>query len=517
MYFPRFNKKTSNENKKAVIDSHVEKLNNTAKSDKIKNNLKDNITLIGDLFSDVDIFILREFQNINYSKLKYCIAYCDGVVDSENINGNIILPLSQSKINVSGSDSAERIINEVILIDQTKITDDINELIEAISYGDTVLFIENTDKAIILNTKGFTLRAITEPDTERVLSGPREGFNESLIQNLSLVRRKLRTNKLKMKFMTLGRETRTKTCICYLEGIVNKDVLNELYKRLEKIDIDGVLDTNYITELIKEPKWSLFRSTGSTERPDVIVAKLLEGRVAVFLDGTPVVITVPYLFIENFQNNEDYYLNFYYASISRLFRILGFILTIMIPAIYIMIVAYHHEMLPTKLMINITKERSSVPLPAALEALILLLVFDILKETGIRMPSNIGQALSIVGALVIGESAVAAKLVAAPMIIIVAMTGITSLLVSNLNESLIYLRFFLLFSASLLGIFGLMVGVSLIIVHIINLTSMGVSQLTITGSLKKENQQDIFVRTPWWNMIIRPKDLSSNKVRSKKI
>ena len=505
----------SGNRKKETADTSVENFNKPLQDNVLKKSLSENIATLKKLFKDVDVLIVRSFENNHNKNLKFCITYCDGVVNSTIINDNIIKPLMLSHAQVSEIDVMNSLLNDVIMINEIEKTNEIKKIVEAITYGDTVLFVDGSDEAIILNTKGFQTRSVAEPDSEKNLSGPREGFNEAIVQNLSLIRRKLRTNELKMKYITLGRITQTKACICYIDKIVNKKILNELYRRLDTIDIDGGMDSNYITELIKDSKFSPFRTTGYTERPDVVVGKLLEGRIAVFLDGTPVVLTVPYLFIENFQSSEDYYLNFYYTSLARLLRIIGFFLTITVPAFYISVVAYHHEMLPTPLLISIANERKNVPLPAALEALILLIVFDLLRETGIRMPSNVGQALSIVGALVIGQAAVDAKLVAAPMIIVVALTGITNLLIPKMNAPVIYIRFFLLLMATTFGFFGFILGLSLVFIHILNLHSFGISQLTLNGTLQFQEIKDTFIRAPWTKMITRRKVIARDHIRMK--
>jgi spore germination protein KA len=238
----------------------------------------------------------------------------------------------------------------------------------------------------------------------------------------------------------------------------------------------------------------------------------MEGRVAIILDGTPAVLTVPYLFIENFQSSEDYYMNFYYTSFSRMLRILGFLLAVAVPGFYIAIGTFHQEMYPLQLFINISTERQSVPLPAIVEAIVMLLVFDIIRETGVRMPSNIGQAFSIVGALVIGQAGVEAKLVAAPMIIVVGLTGITSLLVPKMNAPVIYIRLMLLFLSATFGLIGLVLGLSCVLIHMFNLRSFGVPQMTAVGKLCKQNMKDDLIRAPWWRMILRPV-FSVNRVR----
>ena len=204
-------------------------------------------------------------------------------------------------------------------------------------------------------------------------------------------------------------------------------------------------------ELIRDNRYSAFRTVGYTERPDTAIAKMLEGRIIVLVDGSPMVLSIPYLFVENFQRSEDYYFNFYYSSFARILRMAAFLLTISIPAFYIAVVAYHHEMLPLPLMTRIAMEQQRVPFPSAIEAVIMIFIFDMLRETGVRMPSSIGHTLSIVGALVIGQAAVEASLVSAPMIIVVAATGITNLLVPKLNAPIIVYRFFFLFLSSVLG------------------------------------------------------------------
>ncbi len=501
--------------KEEIVNQQVAKLNAPVQDNALSCSLDENVKILKDLLIDVDVLLIRPIQNNHNSSLKYCIAYCDGVVDSAIINDSIIKPLMLSEAAVQGKDQIDVLINSVLLINDVKKTKKIKDIIEAITYGDTILFAEGSNEAVILSTKEVRTRAVTEPENEKILSGPREGFNESLIQNLSIIRRRVRSNELKMKYRTLGRITQTRVCICYIDKIVNKNILNELFRRLDTIDIDGVLDTNYITELIKDSKLSPFRTTGYTEKPDVVVGKILEGRIAVFLDGTPVVLTLPYLFIENFQSGEDYYLSYYYTSFSRFLRIIGFFLTVCTPGFYIAIVAYHKEMLPTSLLTNITIDRTSVPLPAAVEAYLMLFIFDVLRETGIRMPTGVGQALSIVGALVIGQAAVDAKLVASPMIIVVATTGITSLLVPKMNAPIIYARLLLLTAATTFGLFGLILALSFLLIHILTLYSFGVPQVSASGNLQFQEIKDTFIRAPWWDMITRAGATVRDKVRMK--
>jgi spore germination protein KA len=499
--------------KKKIIEKKVKSINEKHKPEELTTSLDQNMAILKGLFADVDILRTKIIQNAHRKELRYGIVFCDGMVSSAVINDNVVRPLMLSDVPQPGPGLMDSLTTQVVQIAEAEQTEDFMKIIQSVTYGDTILFADGASKALILNTKGFESRSIMEPDSEKTLTGPREGFSESLMKNLSLIRRRVRTHELKMKMLTLGRRMQTAACVCYIEGIVSKKILNELLTRLSRIDIDGVLDTNYITEMIRENRYSPFRTVGYTERPDSVIAKLLEGRIAIFLDGTPTVLTVPYLFIENFQSSEDYYLSFYYTSFSRLLRILGFLLTVSVPGLYIAIVAFHHEMLPTPLLINIAIERQGVPLPAAVEAFVMLVVFDILRETGVRMPSSVGQALSIVGALVIGQAAVQAKLVAAPMIIVVATTGITNLLVPKSNAPVIYFRFFVLLLSSMFGLFGFVIGMSVMAIHVFNLQSLGIPQVTLTGMLNYQEWKDVPVRSPWWDMVNRTPSMTQDIVR----
>ncbi len=478
--------------------------------------LNQNISLFKSMFKNIGTFVVREFSNKNDARFKFCIFYIDGMVNSETINENIIKPLMHSKIQPDSQNLLDMLANQIILINQVQKSGDIQQITESLNFGDTILFVEGEKDALILETKSFTLRSLSEPSAEQILSGPREGFNESLLVNLSLLRRRIKDKDLKMEYHSFGTRTHTRACICYVEGIADPNILEELHKRLQNVNIDGIIDTNYLREIIKDKIFTPFRTVGVSERPDVVAAKLLEGRIAILIEGSPVAITLPYLFVESFQSNEDYYLNFIYASFERFIRILSFFLTIITPGLYICAVGYHHDLIPFELFLSFTAQRSSVPLPASIEAFLLLIVFEIIKEAGIRMPSNMGQALSIVGALVIGQAAVEARLVAASMIIVVSLTAITNLLIPKLRTPAILFRYFLLLISSVMGYFGFIVGLSLILVHLLSLRSFGIPYLTPIDrfSLKPQDFKDVLFRVPWCKMKQRPA-MAVDKMRQK--
>lgn len=483
--------------------------------DKLEKDLDKNIQIISKVFIDDGTLVKRRFENQNHSKVKCCAFFFDGMVDNKTIDESIISPIMESKCLSKNEDTADDIMSKVIATNDVRKSESLDEIVRELLRGDTVLLIDGCNGAIIISTKGWESRAISEPDSEKALRGPREGYTEAILTNLTMLRRKISTPDLKFKFRTFGTRTNTKACICYLESLVDKKVLDELNRRLDKIDIDGVLDINYIVELVKDNPLSPFKTIGVSERPDVTAAKLLEGRVAIFLDGTPCVMTVPFLFIENFQAADDYYLNFYFASIGRFLRILGFLLSISVPAIYVAFTCYHRELIPTALALSIMQSREGVPFPTILECLIMLIIFEIIRETGIRMPSSIGQALSVVGALVIGQAAVSAKLISAPMVIVVAVTAITGLINPKIKGATIVLRFSLLFAATFLGLYGfgfLMVGA---LTHLLSLQSFGVIYTSQMSSYQLREIKDTVVRAPWKYMTTRPVFEQRDIVRKK--
>lgn len=466
----------------------------------LSDSLDENAETLKTLFRDDDTFLLRPVRNRFRPERRYFLAYCAGMIDLQYIGDSIIRPLINAKSELPDADFISTLIRQELYAHSPKECDNFQDLAEAITYGDTVLLLPGQNKALILSTQGFPLRGIGEPDGEKILSGPKEGFCESLLPNLTFIHRKLRSNDVKMRFHTFGERSRTRACVCYIDSLVNRELLGELERRLETVCVDGVLDSFYLLEMIEDHRLSPFDSIGTTERPDVVAAKLLEGRIAVFVDGTPVVLTLPYLFVENFQSNEDYYLNFYYTSFARILRILGFCLSTLTPGIYISITAFHHEILPTPLLINIMREKQIVPLPMGLELLIMLVIFDILRETGIRMPTGIGQAMSIVGALVLGDAAVSAKVASSQVIIVVALTGITSLLIPKLGSPVLLARYLILLASMLMGFPGFVLSLALSLTHILSLYSFGVPQITLSGRARPQDMKDIAVRTPLWTM-----------------
>lgn len=477
----------------------------------LSSSLKENINLIREIFKNNDTLVVRNFENKQNCNLKFCIFFMREMIESAAINSNIIKPIIEST-GFSKENSIDNIMKHIIFSSEVIKTSDVNEISESILNGNTVLLMDGSAEALEMSTKGWQTRAIEEPGGEKVLRGPREGFTESLMMNLSMIRRRILTPNLKFKLKEIGTQTRTKICVCYIDGIVNNKILDELNKRLDSIDIDGILASGYISELIKDEPFSPFKTIGSTERPDVVASKLLEGRIAIIADGTPVALTAPFIFVELFQANEDYYINFYFSSISRIMRILCFIITLSLPAVYVALTTFHIETIPTSLAISISAARQDIPFPSTVEALGLLITFEILRETGTRMPNQIGQALSIVGALVLGQAAVEARIVSAPMVIIVALTGITGLTIPKVKGASILIRLILLMLSSLIGLYGFAFGIIGLMIHLFKMRSFGVPYMLNVMSLDPEDLKDTAIRAPWFYMKYRPKFIASNNL-----
>lgn len=476
--------------------------------------LEDNKKMVMDIFVNDGTLITRSFENRLDNLAKCCIFFVNGMVKNEIINENIIKPIINFPLSKEKKITLDTLQNYIIHSNEVKKAKDVRDAVNGIIRGDTILFLDSFEGALIINTLGWQTRAISEPEVEKVTRGPREGFNESLTTNLTLIRRKIQTTDLKFSFKTIGKTSQTKICLCYLDSIVDKSVLANINKRLDEIDIDGVLASGYITELIRDFRYSPFKTIGSTERPDAAAGKLLEGRIVIVVDGSPVVLTVPYIFIEYFQVSEDYYINFYFSSISRFLRILGFFISISVVPIFIAVIAFHQEMIPTSLAMSIAEARQGIPFPSIVEAFGLLVIFEILRETAARMPPNVGMTLGIVGALVIGQAAVEARFVSATMIIIVALSGITGLMIPKAKGASILLRTAFLLFASYLGLYGYIFGLIGLMIHLFTLNSFGVPYMSSLTSYNTQDLKDTVIRAPWWNMNFRPRYFApNNKIR----
>jgi spore germination protein KA len=483
--------------------------------------LEENIKFLSNELGTSSDVIIRQFSFGANKQLNGALVLIDGLVNKDLIDMVVLQPLmydmdSMPKSTGTGASSMDVFCKNLLSTCDAKKTKSLEDLIDRVLSGDTIFLLDGSDEALAFSMRQWDKRSVDEPATESVVRGPREGFTETLRTNTSLLRRKVKSPNLRFETMKVGEQTRTDVCIAYINGIVMPDLVEEIKSRLASIHTDSVLDSGYIEAFIEDAPYSIFSTVGSTERPDNTAAKILEGRAAIFVDGSPFVLTVPSLFIENFQSAEDYYIRPYYASILRVNRLISYIIAIMAPAVYVALTTYHQELIPTQLLFTMASGHSGIPFPSLVEAILMVGLFDILREAGVRLPRPIGSAVSIVGALVLGESAVSAGLIGPFMVIVVATTAITSFVVPSQTDSVTIIRYFLLILAGFLGGFGIVMGSLVVCIHLVSLYSFGVPYLTPIVPLDRNGLKDTFMRAPLLSMILRPKELrSANRSRRK--
>ena len=474
---------------------------------KISAHLTDNINSIKCIFIKDGTLVVRRFKNKNNT---FALVFFEGMSDSQIICEGIGRAILSCNSIINPKDFAE----SLLYINDVKEIESFDKIVSALLMGDSVLFADGIKIALQINTKGYEKRSVEEPSSEKVTRGPREGFLESVMLNTGLIRKRLQTPDLTFEFSTSGTRTNSKVCIAYIKGLVKDDKIEKIKERINEILIDGIVDTNVISEKIRENKYSPFKTVGTTERPDVAVARLLEGKIVIISDGTPVALTLPCLFLENFQRNEDYYLNFYLASIIRFMRYLSFFLAISVPAIYISFVNFHWDLIPPNLALNIQKSHQEIPITTFIECLFMIGVFEVIKESGQRLSSGAGQAVSIVGALVVGQAAIEANVVSSPMVIVVALSSITGLVNPKVNSVVIFLRICFITASSLLGFFGFFILWIFIIIHLLRLKSFGINYTDGLIGKAKSGYMDSYIRLPWNNLYKRPAYVWWNRKRA---
>lgn len=483
--------------------------------------LDKNLALFKQRLGNSSDIVIKEFKIDGDKGPRGALFLIDGLVNQDNVNLSILKPMMYEaglkiKIDDTGKPDIDSLSSEFLSVGDVKKRGSLEEALGDLLSGQTILLIDKSKEALSIGLRKWEKRGISEPQTETVVHGSREGFTETLRVNTSMLRRRVKNAGLRLEAMKIGEQTQTDICIAYIEGIVKPGLIDELKKRLSAINTDSVLDSGYIEAYIEDAPYSIFPTVGNSERPDTIAGRLLEGRAAVIVDGSPFVLTVPMVYIENFQSSEDYYIRTYYASALRFIRVFCFLITILAPALYVAITTFHQELIPTQLLFTVTAGLSGVPFPALVEALLMMVMFDILKEAGIRLPKPVGSAISIVGALVIGQSAVAAGLIGPFMIIVISITAISSFVVPAQSDSLSLLRYLFLLLAGFLGGFGIIVGLLFVLVYIVSLKSFDVYYLAPITPLNKQGMRDCFVRTPLWKMAKRPfTPVSENDVRRK--
>ena|SRR5690625_872803 len=489
----------------------------------INKSLEQNKKFIKERLGNSADIIVRELKVGSTPKTTVAVFYTDGLSDIVSVQKFIMESLlfefnevenDKSNNKEKSEPLLEQLKNFVLTVGELKEVTDFEDLLTNLLSGNVILLLDGYVVGFVIGLQQWDNRGVTETSSESVVRGPKESFSESIRTNTALIRRKIKHPNLWMENRVIGSVTKTDVALMYIEGIVDDDLLKEVRSRLDRIDIDGIFESSYIEELIQDEAITPFPTLYNSERPDVIAAGILEGRVAILVDGTPFVLLAPTLFIQLFQAAEDYYSRSGVSSALRLLRYFCFLIAFLAPSLYVAVTTFHQEMIPSELLFSLLAQREQIPFPAVLEVLLMEVAFEILREASLRMPKAIGSALSIVGTLVIGQAAVEAGLVSAALIIVVSTTAIASFVfpANDLSIATRILRFPLIIMAASFGLFGMVIGVVILIIHLCSLRSFGVPYMSSLAPYIKEDHKDVFVRFPFWLMKTRPKLIGQNNL-----
>ncbi|AJA46163.1 spore germination protein KA [Clostridium pasteurianum DSM 525 = ATCC 6013] len=475
----------------SVIKNNNEKKYN---NQKLFKTLEQNEQYLKSIFNNCYDLTIRKISLYNENKGKIAIAYLNEFTTEKLINDSII---NKFPLNLSAQNDIEESIKYTLAINDNNICENFAQCIDAILDGNVIIFSDMLNKAFIENIKSPPERSIEEPNIESTIRGPREGFTESMSKNIILLRKKIKNINLKTEKHTIGKNVKSNIVICYMEDAVDKKILEEVKARIRKINID-TFASNYVLEAISDDKFSLVPTIFKTERPDVAASKLLEGKILILVDNTPIVLSIPALFVEFMQASDDYYTNYIPATLNRCFRYIGLMITLTLPGIYVALVTFHHELIPTPFITTIIKARAGIPLPSMWECFLMLSAYEIIREAGLRIPKTIGQTVSIVGTLILGEAAARAGIVSEPMIIVVAFVGTALYTIPSpeLNSMILFIRYIILLLGGALGIFGVLCGLLFLITYMTSRRSFGVPYMYPIMPFSLKRNEDVIVRTP---------------------
>ncbi|MCP8970823.1 spore germination protein [Ectobacillus ponti] len=456
--------------------------------------------------------ITEEFgQTDDFKKIPVSIAGTEGVllyfstlVDSKEVSKQVAEALTQTDLSgqphLRGTEQLEALRRTFLNGVPYQYIQDLEQAVQALLRGNVLLLVEGLTTALGLQMSAVQKRSVVEASTQTVVRGPKDSFVEALAVNKALVRQRLRNPKLRFESSNIGDDTKTRVSIAYIEGKVPEHIVKEVRHRIGQIYGDAILDSGQVEEFITDKAFTLFPTTYSTERPDTACLHLIQGKVAVLVDGSPFVLTVPTVFNDFFQVSEDYYQPFLMSSFLRIIRYLAYFISLLLPGLYVALTTYHYELVPTPLLVSIISQRENVPFPAVVELFIMEITFEILREAGVRMPRAVGQTVSIVGALVIGQAAVEAGVVSTVMVIVVSLTAIASFVspIYSFSSSSRLLRFLVALGAGVLGLYGILLVTAAMIIHLVSLRSFGVPYFAPIAPLIEQDQKDVFLRMPAW-------------------
>lgn len=465
--------------------------------------------------------VFREILICGNENRAVTLIYVDGMIDSKTVADTVIRPLMlDSKLCEAQSEKETISLIEYgyVHFPAQKTRKKIKEAISDIMTGSCALIFNEEKAALTFETKGFQQRSISEPTEENIVKGPKDVFVENIRVNTATVRRKIHTPDLVIEQTIVGKQTLTPVEIVYIEGITNKGLVKEIKARLDSIDIDGVIESGFIEEFIIDSKFSVFPQVTATERPDVFASNILDGRVGIIIDGIPIAYTMPGVIYQFLRTPDDYSQNYLASSILRLLRYTLMFVTVFLPAFYISVTTFHHEMIPSELALSIAASKEGVPYPTFVEVIAFLIAFEILLESGLRLPKNIGQAVSIVGALVVGDAAVSAGFISPAVVVVIAITAISGFTMPNQDfaNALRLWRFIMAILASIIGLVGMTFGGIFMLFSLAAMETFGVPYLSPFVSGDGKGMDDTLIRPPVSFLKYRPFSLKTNNKRRQK-
>ena len=417
---------------------------------------------------------------------------------------------SAKKLNKPGI--LDQIKKEIVSISAIEDMESVKDALQKLLSGNVI--IASKQKAISCPAYGLQARSVQEPPTERVVKGPREGFVEDLPRNLGLIRKRLKTTDLKIKDLYVGKQTNTHIAIVYIDGIAKSDIVKEVEKRINAIDIDAIIDSYYIESFLETNKIKFFRRVGNTEKPDILCSKILEGRVAILVDGSPIALTVPFTLFEDLQSPEDYYTIPAQATFVRIMRIVGLIFAILIPGIYVALQSFNYRILPINFLITLLSSIEGLSVPPLVELLLVLFLFEIITEASLQMPNALSMALSIIGALALGNTAVDAGIISPPSIVIVAISSVALYIIPDQIAETRLLRVLFTTIGGIIGLYGIITSFIILTTYLTSIRSFGVPYLSPIAPFVRNDTKDSFFKQSVQNMDTRPVLIAGeNKIR----
>ena len=462
-------------------------------------------------FGNSEDLISKEFFVCNKRAI---LIYLNGITDTEKINQFILLASKQNK-ETKKDLTIDYITKNIFNLSEQEEVSDIKVMVDNIAKGKTIVLVEEQSSGISIDTFKIKERSISEPPTSSVMKGPRSGFVENIKTNLSSIKKILATNELRCENLVVGKYTKTSVAIVYINGVADKKVVKRIKTKIKAINIDGIIDSFYIASYLELKKSSMFKQVGSTEKPDIACAKALEGRVLILVDGSPIVLTLPFILWEDLQSSDDYYGQHANAFFVRVIRFCSLFITMLLPAMYIAVELHHYKSVPLTFLVTIINTTQDLPLTPFAEILFVLTLFEILYETSLRMPKYLGLALSVVGALILGDTAVKAGLISPPAVMFVAVSSITEFTTPDQAPQLSMLRFAFALAGGFLGFYGIVLFFLFLVFYLSDFDAYGSAYLAPLSPFHKRDFQDMIYKTDITKMKYRPTSIPNvNKRRS---